>query len=85
MTLYDTPLSEAPLAPHPRLEPRDLAAALLRAASRSLDRLALRRARREAPPAEDVDVEFHADAGAPEGAVYVNGQLVGYLPGITRL
>ena len=29
--------------------------------------------------------EFHADAGAPEGALYVNGQLVGRLLGVNRL
>ena len=29
--------------------------------------------------------EFYAEAGAPEGALYVDGQLVGYLPGVTRL
>jgi hypothetical protein len=27
----------------------------------------------------DVSVEFHAEAGAPEGALYVDGELVGYL------
>jgi len=84
MTLLDTPLSEAPLAPRPR----DMAAAVLRAASRALDRLALRLLAHEAAPTSatgDVDVEFHAEAGAPEGAIYVNGLLAGYLPGITRL
>lgn len=30
-------------------------------------------------------LEFHAEAGAPEGALYVDGRLVGYLTGITRL
>ena len=33
-------------------------------------------------------VEFHAihrDAGAPEGALYVNGRLVGVIEGVTRL
>ncbi|MDH5338259.1 MAG: hypothetical protein OEW22_00660 [Rubrivivax sp.] len=30
-------------------------------------------------------VEFHHEAGAPEGALYVNGRLVGHLPGLTRL
>lgn len=29
--------------------------------------------------------EFHADAGAPEGALYVAGKFVGHLPGIQRL
>lgn len=84
MTLHDTTLSEAPLAPRPR----DLAAAMLRAASRALDRLALRLLATEAAPTAatgDIDLEFHAEAGAPEGAIYVNGQLAGYLPGVTRL
>ncbi|MEJ6020853.1 hypothetical protein [Ramlibacter sp. PS4R-6] len=33
-------------------------------------------------------VEFHAyhrDAGAPEGALYVNGELVGFVSGVSRL
>ena len=38
-------------------------------------------------PAPQV-VEFHAlhrEAGAPEGALYVNGEFVGTLEGVTRL
>jgi len=27
----------------------------------------------------DLSVEFHAEAGAPEGALYVDGEFVGYL------
>ena len=30
-------------------------------------------------------LEFYADAGAPRGALYLNGELVGTLPGVTRL
>jgi hypothetical protein len=30
-------------------------------------------------------VEFHADAAAPEGALYVDGVLFGHLPGVHRL
>jgi hypothetical protein len=30
-------------------------------------------------------LEFHADAGAPEGALYVNGKLVGHIQGVQRL
>jgi len=30
-------------------------------------------------------LEFHADAGAPEGALYVDGVLFGRLPGVHRL
>ena len=28
---------------------------------------------------------FHGDAGAPEGALYVNGRLVGVIDGVQRL
>ena len=60
-------------------------ALLLRAAGRALEALATRLALAgEAAPA-DTTLEFHAEAGAPEGALYVNGQLVGHLPGVTRL
>ncbi len=61
------------------------ASALLRAGSRLLDSLAARLAL--APRAAPVDrvIEFHADAGAPEGALYVDGQLVGHVLGVTRL
>ena len=31
------------------------------------------------------ELEFYADACAPEGALYADGELVGYLPGIRRL
>lgn len=29
--------------------------------------------------------EFHAEAGAPEGALYVDGQFIGWLSGVSRL
>ncbi len=68
---------------------RRLAAAALRAASRALDRLAWRVVRvtpkQALPEVEPLVVEFHAEAGAPEGALYVNGRLLGYLPGVNRL
>lgn len=38
-------------------------------------------AARELPPV----LEFYADAGAPEGALYLNGELVGRLHGVRRL
>lgn len=66
---------------------RQLAASSLRLASRSLARLARQLAQRSAPtgarplPA----LEFYAEAGAPEGALYLDGELVGHLPGVTRL
>jgi hypothetical protein len=68
---------------------RLFAAALLRALSVTLDRLARRLAavphRRVSTLATLPSVEFHAEAGAPEGALYVDGELVGRLPGVTRL
>lgn len=66
---------------------RALAAALQRAAT-GLAAAAHRLATERAPPAPSEVapwLEFHADAGAPEGALYVNGELVGTLPGIGRL
>jgi hypothetical protein len=63
-----------------------LAAAALRGTSAALARLA----RRLAAPADvvghgDPRLEFYAEAGAPEGALYLDGRLVGWLPGVTRL
>lgn len=68
---------------------RAAAAAALRGASRALDRLAqyLAAAPTGAAPAVAAprSVEFHAEPGAPDGALYVDGQLVGFLPGVRRL
>jgi hypothetical protein len=61
------------------------ATALLRAGSRLLDSLAARLALAPPAPAVEHVLEFHADAGAPEGALYVDGQLVGHVLGVTRL
>jgi hypothetical protein len=36
------------------------------------------------PPVPAV-LEFYADAGAPEGALYLDGELVGWIPGVRRL
>jgi hypothetical protein len=30
-------------------------------------------------------LEYYAEAGAPEGALYVNGQLAGWISGVSRL
>ena len=71
-------------AEHGRM--RLLAAMALHGASLMLGRLAQRLAlarRRAAGPAPVF--EFYAEAGAPEGALYVDGQLVGHLTGVTRL
>jgi hypothetical protein len=61
------------------------ASALLHAGSRLLDRLAdrLAVAPRDAP--RERVIEYHAEAGAPEGALYVDGRLVGHVLGVTRL
>lgn len=68
---------------------RAVAAAALRAASRLLDRLARRLAQapsRSASAAAGLPtVEFHADTEARDGALYVDGRLVGFLRGIRRL
>jgi hypothetical protein len=61
------------------------ATALLRAGSRLLDGLATRLALAPQAAPGDCLIEYHADAGAPEGALYVNGQLVGHVLGVTRL
>jgi len=64
---------------------RNWVAAALRAGSRALDRLALRLTHVEfRAPAEPL-LEFYAEAGAPEGALYVDGQLVGTVAGVNRL
>jgi hypothetical protein len=62
---------------------RRVLAHLLRAASSALARQARDVARplhaRRRRSQHDVSVEFHAEAGAPEGALYVDGELVGYI------
>jgi hypothetical protein len=82
MLMRDTLLDTAPPAAR-RL--RWLMAAILRAASRALDGLASRLAFVHPRAAVEPVVEFHADAGAPEGALYVDGHLVGHVLGVTRL
>ena len=39
----------------------------------------------ELPQAAEARLEFHAEAGAPEGALYLDGRRIGVLPGVTRL
>ncbi|MEO7009861.1 MAG: hypothetical protein ABI156_12000 [Caldimonas sp.] len=61
-------------------------AAALRDASALLAQLAYRLARRPARTHRATpQLEFYAEAGAPEGALYVDGRLVGYVPGVRRL
>lgn len=66
---------------------RLLVALGLRRAGMRLDALArrLEACRPAAPRSLQGAVEFHADAGAPEGALYVDGRLVGWLEGVNRL
>ena len=57
---------------------------------RSLSAALARLSRRLARPASHVtlsapQLEFHADDGAPEGALYFEGQLVGRIVGVRRL
>jgi hypothetical protein len=64
-----------------------LAAAVLRAASDVLARAAVRIDEARAARAVHT-VEFHPlyrDAGAPEGAIYVNGELYGVIEGVRKL
>ena len=65
---------------------RALATVVLRSASALLAAWADRLAGPPAPLASDsARHEFYAQAGAPEGALYVDGKLVGFLPGVQRL
>lgn len=65
---------------------RRAAAASLRSASAVLARLARRLAAPTAPRrSTDPHLEFYAEAGAPEGALYLDGELVGWLQGVRRL
>jgi hypothetical protein len=64
---------------------RRIVAHLLRGASAALARQArdvarpLHARQRRVRSQHDASVEFHAEAGAPEGALYVDGELVGYI------
>lgn len=84
-----------PLSWHPVVTPRPpwtylarrVAATSLRSASAVLAHLA-RRLSVPAPAPEPrlpTRLEFYAEAGAPEGALYLDGQLVGWVPGVKRL
>jgi hypothetical protein len=68
------------------LSAQRLAAAGLRSASALLARLSRNLALPGRPKASAIQqLEFHAEAGAPEGALYLDGKLVGWLPGVRRL
>jgi len=66
---------------------RRVAAAALQSASVAAAHLAARLAlpAAAAPVPRPPVFEFHAEAGAPEGALFIDGELVGWLPGVTRL
>jgi hypothetical protein len=67
---------------------RRLAALVLLSISAALARLSHRLfAETVASAAEPVEprLEFHAEAGAPEGALYVDGELAGWVAGVQRL
>jgi hypothetical protein len=61
----------------------------LYAASEKMTRLAARvHALQEVRHVSGGTIEFHAfhrDGAAPEGALYVNGELVGFIDGVARL
>jgi hypothetical protein len=73
-------------APAPAGAWRRPAARALRLVGRALAATARRLAPPDRPqPAHDPVLEFYAEAGAPEGALYVDGRRIGVLPGVTRL
>ena len=75
-------------APHVQPVPRPLrhrAALLLSALSATLAHAAQRLLHVEAGAQRQPVLEFYAEAGAPEGALYVDGRLVGHIAGVSRL
>ena len=65
---------------------RHAVAAVLRGTSRMLSRLARRIATSKKVRNTDIGhLEFYAEAGAAEGAIYADGLLVGYVTGLKRL
>lgn len=78
-------LAAPSFAPQPTSPWRLITASSLRQASRLLARLARQLARRSHHTRRPQALEFYAEAGAPEGALYLDGELVGHLPGVTRL
>ena len=82
MTTQDFPYDAAPTGDS---RVRDLTVAALRLLSRALDTMAHRMDPPGKPRLADPVLEFYGDASAPEGALYVDGQLVGHVLGVTRL
>ena len=83
--MWTSPELSRTLSPPASWRARRLVAQLLITVSRALDLLATHLLTRPAPDPADPVVEFHGDAGAPEGALYVNGELVGHVLGVSRL
>ena len=77
-------LGHAPFV-HPPRPLRRAAAAALRTLSALSSRMARRLRAAERAPARQPVLEFYAEAGAPEGSLYLDGKLVGYVHGISRL
>lgn len=74
---------------HPEVSPpgawrRPLARAL-RMAGRALAAWSRRLVPADPAARHEPVLEFYAEAGAPEGALYIDGRRVGVLPGVTRL
>jgi len=86
MYLHDLPIDGDAALDDRRYGLRIWIAAMLRACGQVLQQMAARLTLSE-PEALTPEpwIEFYADAGAPEGALYVNGELVGYIEGVTRL
>ncbi len=82
MTTQDLPYDAAPTG---ETRVRDLMVAALRLVSRALDAMAHRMDPPGKPRLADPVLEFYGDAAAPEGALYVDGQLVGHVLGANRL
>ena len=79
------PLEKWPSLFAPRFVARVVLAGLLVRASSALARIAASLAVEPASPRGEPVIEFHAEAGAPEGALYLDGKLVGWIAGISRL
>ena len=75
------------VAPPAHEAARRLAALVLLSASAALARLSHRLFDEPVGPVPSVDprFEFHAEAGAPEGALYVDGEFAGWVAGVQRL
>lgn len=75
-----------PARPRAWVGGRRVAASVLRRVSAMLARMALSVAGAAAQSTvREPMLEFYAEAGAPEGALYVDGELVGTLVGVSRL